>query len=45
MIEAIASIILTVFVFNAAVDLGTKGYNYVEPKVLQGVEYIEEKLD
>lgn len=45
MIEVIAGIVFTLAVINAAVDLGTKGYNYVEPKVIQGVEYIEEKLD
>ncbi len=45
MIEAIATIAFTLAVINAAADIGKKGYDYVEPKVLQGVVYIEEKLD
>jgi len=45
MIETIGAMAIVVAVISAAVDIGTKAYNYTEPKVMQGVEYIEEKLD
>jgi len=45
MIETIGAMAIVVAVISAAVDIGTKAYNYAEPKVMQGVEYIEEKLD
>jgi len=43
--ETILGIVLAAAVISAVVDASTKAYDYVEPKVKQGVEYIEEKLD
>lgn len=45
MIETIGAFAIIVTVVSAAMDIGGKAYNYAEPKVQQGVEYIEEKLD
>lgn len=45
MIEFVIGFILAAGVATTAVDLATDAYNYAEPKVKQGVEYIEEKLD
>ena len=45
MIEFIVGVLLAIGVAETAVDVGKKAYNYAEPKVQQGVEYIEEKLN
>lgn len=45
MIETIGAFGIIIAVLSAAVDIGGKAYNYAEPKVQQGVEYIQEKLD
>lgn len=45
MLETIGMMAIVVAVISAAVDVGGKAYNYAEPKVKQGIEYIEEKLD
>lgn len=45
MVEFIVGFFITVGVLTAAVDVGTQAYNYAEPKVQQGVDYIEEKLN
>ena len=45
MLETIGMMAIVVAVITAAVDVGGKAYNYAEPKVKQGIEYIEEKLD
>ena len=45
MIETIGMVAIVVSVLAAAVDATTKAYDYAEPKVKQGVEYIQEKLD
>ena len=45
MVETIGAFAIVVGVLTAAVDIGTKAYDYAEPKVMQGVEYIQEKLD
>jgi hypothetical protein len=45
MIETVGAFAIVVAVLSAAVDIGGKVYDYAEPKVQQGVEYIEEKLD
>ena len=45
MLETIGMMAIVVAVISAAVDVGGKAYNYAEPKVMQGIEYIEEKLD
>lgn len=43
MIEFIVAFVVSVAVVEAAVDVGTKAYDYVEPKIVEGLEYIEEK--
>lgn len=45
MIEGLGAFVLVVAVVSAVADIGTKAYDYAEPKVTQGIEYIEEKLD
>jgi hypothetical protein len=45
MIEFIATFMFVVAGLNIAADIGSKAYDYAEPKVQQGVEYIEEKLN
>jgi hypothetical protein len=45
MIELIVTVAFVIAGLNIANDIGTKVYDYAEPKVIQGVEYIEEKLD
>lgn len=45
MIEFIATFLIVVAGLNIANDIGNKAYDYAEPKVKQGVEYIEEKLN
>ena len=45
MIEFIIGFIIAAGVVTTAIDVGTEAYNYAEPKVQQGVEYIEEKLN
>lgn len=45
MIETIGAFGIIIAVLSAAVDIGGKAYNYAEPKVQQGIQYIEEKLD
>jgi len=45
MVEFLVGFLITVGVVTTAVDLGTQAYNYAEPKVQQGVDYIEEKLN
>lgn len=45
MIEFLIGFIVAAGVATAAVDLTTDAYNYVEPKVQQGVDYVQEKLD
>lgn len=45
MLETIGMVAIVVAVISAAVDVGGKAYNYAEPRVKQGIEYIEEKLD
>ena len=41
MIETIIGFVFIVAAAEVAVD----AYNYVEPKVIHGYEYVEEKLD
>jgi hypothetical protein len=41
MIETIIGFIFIV----AAAEATVEAYNYVEPKVIQGYEYVQEKLD
>ena len=45
MIELIVTVAFVIAGLNIANDIGTEAYNYAEPKVQQGVEYIEEKLN
>lgn len=45
MIEFVIGFIIAAGVATTAVDLATDAYTYAEPKVQQGVEYIQEKLD
>lgn len=45
MIEFVVSFFIAVAATEVAVDVGTKAYNYAEPKVAQGLEYIKEKID
>ena len=45
MIEFVVGFFIAVAATEIAVDVGTKAYNYAEPKVVQGVEYIKEKID
>lgn len=45
MMEILVPFILVVAGLNVALDIGEKTYDYVEPKVKQGVEYIQEKMD
>jgi hypothetical protein len=45
MIEFIITTAFIIVGLNFANDVGTKVYDYAEPKVNQGVEYIEEKLN
>jgi hypothetical protein len=45
MIELIVTVAFVIAGLNIANDVGTKAYDYAEPKVQQGVEYIEEKLN
>lgn len=45
MIEFVLSFFMAIAATEVAVDVGTKAYNYAEPKVQAGVDYIQEKLD
>lgn len=45
MVESVGALVLVIAVLSAAVDIGNKAYDYAEPKVKQGVEYIQEKIE
>lgn len=45
MIEFVIGFIIAAGVATTAVDLAKDAYTYVEPKVEQGVDYVQEKLD
>jgi hypothetical protein len=45
MIETIIGFIFIVAAAEATVEATVEAYNYVEPKVIQGYEYVQEKLD
>lgn len=45
MIEFFVTVAFVVAGLNVANDIGNKVYDYAEPKVMQGVEYIEEKMN
>jgi len=45
MMEILVPFIIAIAGLNVALDIGEKTYDYVEPKVQQGVEYIKEKMD
>ena len=45
MIEFFVSFFLAVAAIEVAVDAGGKAYDYVEPKVTEGVEYVQDKIN
>ena len=45
MIEFFTAFFLVVAGLNVADDIGNKAYDYAEPKIEKGVEYIKEKLN
>ena len=44
MIEFVIGVFMAVAVIEITADVG-KAYDYAEPKVTQGVEYIQEKIN
>ena len=45
MIEFVIGVFMAVAVIEIATDVAGKAYDYAEPKVTQGVEYIQEKIN
>ena len=45
MIEFVIAFFLAVAAIEVTTDLAGKAYDYAEPKVTEGVEYIQEKIN
>jgi len=45
MIEFVIAFFLAVAAIEITTDVAGKAYDYAEPKVTQGVEYIQEKIN
>ena len=45
MIEFVIGVFMAVAAIETATDVAGKAYDYAEPKVTQGVEYIQEKIN
>ena len=45
MVEFVIAVFLAVAAIEVTTDVAGKAYNYVEPKVTEGVEYIQEKIN
>ena len=44
MIEFVIAVFIAVAALELTTDAAGKAYDYVEPKVTEGVEYIQEKI-
>ena len=45
MVEFIIAVFMTVAAIEVTTDVAGKAYDYVEPKVTEGVEYIQDKIN
>ena len=45
MVEVLVAFFVGIAAIEVASDIGSSTYNYVEPKVTQGVDYVKDKLD
>jgi hypothetical protein len=45
MVEVLVMFFVGVAAIEVATDVGSSTYDYVEPKVIQGVDYVKDKLD
>jgi hypothetical protein len=45
MVEVIVMFFVGIAAVEVAGDIGSTAYNYVEPKVTQGVDYVKDKLE
>tara|TARA_R110002167_G_C12225250_1_gene609229 strand:+ start:330 stop:482 length:153 start_codon:yes stop_codon:yes gene_type:complete len=45
MVEFLVMFFVGVAAIEVATDVGSSTYDYVEPKVTQGVDYVKDKLD
>ena len=45
MIEFVIAFFLAVAAIEVTTDIAGKAYDYAEPKVTEGVEYIQEKIN
>lgn len=45
MVEVLVMFFVGVAAIEIASDIGSSTYDYVEPKVTQGVDYVKDKLD
>ena len=45
MIEFLIGVFMAVAVIEITTDVAGKAYDYAEPKVTEGVEYIQEKIN
>ena len=45
MMEFVIAVFITVAAIEVTTDVAGQAYNYVEPKVTEGVEYIQEKIN
>jgi len=45
MIEFVIGVFMAVALIETTTDVAGKAYDYVEPKVTEGVEYIQDKIN
>jgi hypothetical protein len=45
MIEVLVMFFVGIAAIEVAGDVGSSTYNYVEPKITQGVDYVKDKFD
>jgi len=45
MVEVLVMFFVGIAAVEVAGDIGSSTYNYVEPKVTQGVDYVKDKFD
>jgi hypothetical protein len=45
MVEVLVMFFVGIAAVEVAGDIGSTTYNYVEPKVTQGVDYVKDKLE
>lgn len=45
MVEVLVAFFVGIAAIEVASDIGSSTYDYVEPKLTQGVDYVKDKID